>query len=329
METQANINKISPPGLFRSIISGFNAIANNIYIILFPIGVDLILWFGPKIRIFDLIKPIITEVNELITTIGTSEMTDILETGSKMWNDVIENYNMLSVLRTYPIGIPSLLAPLGIVDNPLIKPSYYEINSIGMAMGTWLLISLIGIAIGALFFNRIAITSAEDVSFSFKKLISQIIQSLFLTLLLILLVVIISIPTGFLISLISLISPAIAQISVFVITIFLLWMLLPLIFSPHGIFAYQQNAFTSLITSFRLVRFFLPGTGFFLLIALLISEGMDVIWRMPPLESWMSLIGIVGHSFISTALLAASFFYYRGGMKWMNDNLNKFTKRPV
>jgi len=329
METQANINKITPPGLFRSIISGFNAITNNISLILFPVLLDLILWFGPKIRIIELIKPIILEASELIASIGSTELTSIIDTGSQTWNAVIENYNMLSTLRTYPIGIPSLISPMGIVENPLNASALFEVKSMEIALLSWLVISFTGIIFGTLYFNRVAISSSEDDTFSLTNYLSQIVQSLILTLLLFAIVTLISIPTGLILSLISLLSPGIAQISVFVITIFMLWLLLPLIFSPHGIFAYQQNAFISLITSFRLVRFFLPGTGFFLLVILLISEGMDVIWRMPPLDSWMSLIGVIGHAFISTCLMAASFYYYRGGINWMNENLNKISKQVV
>jgi uncharacterized membrane protein YdcZ (DUF606 family) len=72
-----------------------------------------------------------------------------------------------------------------------------------------------------------------------------------------------------------------------------------------------------------LVRFFLPGTGFFLLIALIISQGLDLLWSSPPTSSWLTLVGIFGHAFIYSALFAASFVYYRRGMQWMFFNLQK------
>ena len=37
----------------------------------------------------------------------------------------------------------------------------------------------------------------------------------------------------------------------------------------------------------------------------------------------MTLVGIGGHAFITTGLLAASFIYYQGGMRWMQENLKK------
>jgi len=74
------------------------------------------------------------------------------------------------------------------------------------------------------------------------------------------------------------------------------------------------------------VRFFLPGTSFFILVCILINEGLNMVWTIPGTASWLLLIGIGGHAFIVTALLAASFLYYRDGIKWMQYNVQKMTE---
>jgi ABC-type transporter Mla maintaining outer membrane lipid asymmetry permease subunit MlaE len=71
------------------------------------------------------------------------------------------------------------------------------------------------------------------------------------------------------------------------------------------------------------VRFILPGTGMFVLSVLVISQGLDVLWSAPPLTSWMMLIGIGGHAFIATGLLAASFVYYRDAMRFVQEFLQR------
>jgi hypothetical protein len=106
-------------------------------------------------------------------------------------------------------------------------------------------------------------------------------------------------------------------------------MLLPLIFSAHGIFMFNFNTVISITTSVRLVRFFLPGTGIFLVTTFLLSEGMNVLWRMSPADSWMTLVGIAGHAFIVSALLAASFIYYGSGMRWMHDMMQRVAAPAV
>jgi hypothetical protein len=98
---------------------------------------------------------------------------------------------------------------------------------------------------------------------------------------------------------------------------------MPLIFSVHGVFVERQPIYSSITTSIRLVRNYLPGTGMFILTALLLYQGLNLLWETAPETSWMALIGIFGHAFISTGLIASSFVYYRKGMAWMERKLHQ------
>jgi hypothetical protein len=55
----------------------------------------------------------------------------------------------------------------------------------------------------------------------------------------------------------------------------------------------------------------------FLLIFLIINQGLNFLWTTPSQGSWLMLVGIAGHAFVSTALLAASFIYYRDINAWL------------
>jgi hypothetical protein len=63
----------------------------------------------------------------------------------------------------------------------------------------------------------------------------------------------------------------------------------------------------------------LPISGFLVLILIIISEGLKLLWRVPPENSWFTLVGIVGHSFVVTSLIAASFVYYHKADQWVNS----------
>jgi hypothetical protein len=65
----------------------------------------------------------------------------------------------------------------------------------------------------------------------------------------------------------------------------------------------------------------LPTTSLFILSVLVISEGLDLLWRIPPETSWLTLVGVCGHAFITSALLAASFIYYRDADHWTQETL--------
>jgi hypothetical protein len=73
------------------------------------------------------------------------------------------------------------------------------------------------------------------------------------------------------------------------------------------------------LRGFYLARLTLPSTSLLLLIFLLISEGLNVLWNIPKNSSWLLLLGIVGHAFVTTSLLASSFVYYRDAESWVNE----------
>jgi hypothetical protein len=92
---------------------------------------------------------------------------------------------------------------------------------------------------------------------------------------------------------------------------------MPIFFSAHGIFTLQLDALRAILTSLRMVRFTLPNTGLFLLTFIVINQGLNFLWNTPPDTSWWTLLGIAGHAFVSTALIAASFIYYRDINVWL------------
>jgi hypothetical protein len=98
----------------------------------------------------------------------------------------------------------------------------------------------------------------------------------------------------------------------------------PLFFTPHGIFVRRQNAFGSIMSSLRMSRFTLPTSSMFVLCVFLLSRGLDYLWLVPPKNSWLTVVGIAGHSFISTTLLSASFIYYRDMTNWLQNVYARF-----
>jgi hypothetical protein len=66
-----------------------------------------------------------------------------------------------------------------------------------------------------------------------------------------------------------------------------------------------------------MARFTLPTSSLFVLSALVIAYGLNFVWNIPSSASWMTLVGITGHAFITTSLLAASFIYYRDMQVWL------------
>lgn len=132
---------------------------------------------------------------------------------------------------------------------------------------------------------------------------------------------VLAVPALVFLAILMLISPLVAVLAYLVCLFLMLWLAVPIFFSIHGIFAHSRNVFASISKSFQMLRFAMPSVGWFVILALLISQGLNVLWLVPPADSWMMLVGIFGHAFVSTALLAASFIYYRELNTWIENAL--------
>ncbi|MCJ7623302.1 MAG: hypothetical protein MUO76_07345 [Anaerolineaceae bacterium] len=328
METKTEKIAGSPPRLIPSLVAGFNAVANNIQLIIPPILLDLLIWFGPHLSLRELLEPIVMNLGDSLLSVGAQDMDELLLAGKDVWLEIIKQINLSTALRTLPVGIPSLMTGQGTLETPLGSPLFFEMPSPLAIVVVWIAIYIIGLAGGSLFYSEIARRSCNlEQPFSFKLLVIHFSRTLLLTLVSIILLIAITIPITIVISITSMINPLLTQIAIIFISLLIIWARLPLIFSPHGIFAYQYNILTSMLSSIRLVRYFLPGTGIFILIAVLISQGLDILWKFPPETSWMTLIGIFGHAFVTTSLVASSFIYYRGGVSWMQENLKNISRQ--
>jgi hypothetical protein len=73
-----------------------------------------------------------------------------------------------------------------------------------------------------------------------------------------------------------------------------------------------------------MIRFSLPTSGMFVLSVFILSRGLDILWSAPESGSWLALVGFTGHAFITTALLAASFVYYRDMSDWLQNVYERF-----
>jgi len=311
----------APPSLMKSLMAGFDAISKNLSLILFSITLDLVILFGPRVRITQIIERSLSD-NGLVAELGDSQIFEILL-------DIIRTFNLLSVSRTFPVGIPSLMAGYSLVESPYGQPLTWELVSIESAGGIWLLFTLIGLIFGTLFFALVAQVCHED-QLKFRQVFIRFPwyfwQIMLLTLGWFGLLITIIFPFSCLISTFTLSGSGIGQLAIFGVIILgsiFVWLMIPLFFTPHGIFINHQTVWRSVRDSIRITRWTLPSTAIFLLSILILSKGLDLLWSVPDETSWFTLIGISGHAFIATSVLAASFIYYKDAFRWVEQLLMK------
>jgi hypothetical protein len=293
-------------------------------VILLPLLLDLLLWLGPRLHIDRLFQPIFDEMSSYARYSGIPAADlNTLQVNSALFMEQLKQYNLLTAIRTFPIGVFSLMSGKISDQTPLGPSSVIHIDSLLMLLGWITMLTLVGWISGGLFFRWVSMVvadSTQPTEFQFGK---SIIQTMLLSVLYIMLAFIIGIPVVIVFALVIAASPALAQGLLLILGLLSMWLVVPAFFTPHGIFMRQQNAFSSIYTSLRMARFTLPTSSLFVLSVLLIAYGLNFLWNIPSSASWMALVGIAGHAFITTSLLAASFIYYRDMQTWLQTVLDR------
>lgn len=320
-----------PPRIIPSFKNGFDAITKNFALILFPLVLDVIIWLGPKLQMKSLILAVVNDF-ERLKAYGTPETGEMIETSQQIWTQMADQLNLAISLRTYPVGIPSLMvaeSPLGI---PFGRPLLFDVQSIWQAFLVIIVLGLMGVLFGAVYFTFVSQAAAND-GFSIGAAINRIPKTAFRSVklfgMLILLAIALSIPLSCIVSFIMMGGGSVGQLGLFLLGGIVIWMLFPLVFSAHGIFMNDIGVLGSIKQGVKVTSMTLPSTGLFILSVMLIAQGMDIVWRFPDATSWLTLVGIFGHAFISTGLLAASFFYYKDAVVWVSEMQSRKTQETT
>ncbi len=312
---------LSPPSLMKSLMAGFDAVGNHVSVVLFSVCLDFFLWFGPRLRMVKVLQPLFSQTS-IVPELQNPEAIDALR-------GAIEEMNLFSVLRTFPVGIPSLLAGRSILRLPIGSPMTWDLSSFKTSLAIWFFLLLAGLILGSLYFQVVAqaaITGKVSLQQAMKEWFWTSRQVLILTGVCLILVLVLIVPFSCLFTILLMSGLGLEQLSLISMLIvggFLVWLMIPLFFSPHGIFVNRRAVWNSVIDSIHLTRFTFSTTGLLLLVILILSEGLNILWNMPPADSWFVLVGIAGHAFVSTSLLASSFIYYRDALSWIHQVLQR------
>ena len=327
METSRIETLPPPPNVIGALKEGFDTISNHMTAILLPLVLDLFLWLGPHLGISSLLQSWLPNIQKIWKAFGytAAQIQEMMKNFDKLQETNV-SLNLLSALRTFPIGISSLISGTHPVASPLGHPLIYQVNSPEGIVGWVVLLTLLGWLGGGIYFRWVAsLVLPKEQSVP----IGAIWQSISLSVMFMMLSFIVGMPLLLVIYILFSLSPALGQIVLLVMGFLSMWLVVPLFFAGHGIFMRSQNVFASILSGMKMARFTLPSSSLFVLSVLSISIGLNYLWSIPKPDSWMLLVGILGHAFITTALLAASFIFYRDMTTWLQTVLEKLKIIPA
>lgn len=330
-----------PPGIINSIKTGFDLVAVNITAISLPLFLNLFIWLGPRLQMDALFRSIKDTVISMWQAFGVPAAEIQQMTG--WYESTLPYVNLFSLVFTAPVGVSSFFVNSNVLhlifpnfpgsdmtqtaaQTPYGNPPVLQVTEWNI-LGLVMLIVFAGWVLGGLYFRsvaRLAMTSSDSRPIpAFHAVAQTVLMSICWGAI----SVFIGMPLFAFLGIAARFSnPFAAYLILIFLSLASMWVIVPLYFWAHGIFLKRQNVFSSIWSSLQMARFTLPTSSMFVLTVFLLTFGLGFLWSIPPVNSWMMLVGILGHSFIATALLASSFVYYRDMTAWLQSVIERMKK---
>ncbi len=314
MEVSQAENMPRPPGVIQSIRLGFDAIASRISAIFLPLLFNLFFWLGPRLQMDDLFYSIRDQLILAWQSGGFS--AEEIQRGLGWYEEVLPQINLFWLLRTLPVGVSSLQFAAD-AHTPLGVPFVWQTGAFGI-LGGLVFFNLFGWALGGVYFRQVAQAAFHGTNWQQPaSLFFSVFHAILISIAWSIFVFALAIPALIVMAALVQINPVLANLAMLFLAFVSMWAIVPLYFLPHGIFVHGENFFVSVLNSLRLTRASLPASSMFVLTVFLLTVGLNFLWYFAPPDSWITLLAIFGQSFVATALLSASFIYYRDLFVWM------------
>lgn len=302
-----------PIGVVASFVTGFDRVASRPLLLLPPLFLDLMLWLGPRVSIQPLIEGMLAQLPAPTgAEAGLQEPVAILPEGLQL---LAGRFNLLAALSSLPAGVPSLMAGIMPEGSPLRAMAGVELGDPGVILLTWLMLTVVGIALGAVYHRALAKATSPE-----AELPSSLWAwgRLLLLALIVYVGLLVAAAVAFLVAYVAgFILPLLGVGVSFVAFSLLFWLLVYLVFTPHGIIRYRFGVVRAMVESALVVRWNFLATVGFLAVAVIVSWLTNMVWTLPVSSSWYGLLSIVGHAFISGMLLTSSYAFYQGRREWL------------
>ncbi len=241
------------PKIFAAFRAGYETASKHLYLILFPILLDLFLLFGFRITIFELMQDVIQRF--VLPPSATADLVASWEVLKSQSLEFFRYFSLTAFLRSFPVGIPSLLSVASFERNPLGEYQFIHLREPGTIVLVILAASLIGLFFAYLLFRLTARATTIQSGPPEPILESRSLVSwLLIPIVSIIFAFLVVLPAMLMVSLIGALLPIFTSIGYFFLTVAIISLLLPVFFTPHLIILEKLTLPQALAASFRTVR---------------------------------------------------------------------------
>jgi hypothetical protein len=324
-EPIAGPSSSKPIGAFEALVKGFDRITAAPLLLLPSLVLDLLLWLGPHLKINSMLQwlaeGIIIPIN---ATPVLDEQIRLLRTGLL---EIGARFNLLTALSSLPVGIPSLMSARMPTETPLGLPISIGITEPSYVIGIWLLLTVIGLGLGGFYHLWIARRASPGIEIraSWKTWVRILLLAAAAYVTVVAYIFVSVLAASFAALLLSILGVIILFLSFSL----LFWLVIYLIFTPHGIVRYEMGLLQAVMESAAIVRWNLMGTLAFVGLAFAVNWLTSQVWLLPPEISWFSLLALLGHTFVSSVLWLGSYVFYQERREWLVVQRGDLTMRDI
>ena len=289
------------PGVIATLTAGLELTTGNLWLIVLPILVDIFYWLGPRLSVRVLVEG---AAASLQSDPALAELASQLE-------QLATQFNVFTTLSLPLIGIPALMSG-PIPESTPLSVRVMEIDNFLLWLALFASLSVLGLLMASLYLGLIGLAlwrmaDGERPRFwrFMQSLVVNAVRLFGLGILFMIVLVLVSLP----------LLPVAALLGLLASSLFLGVMMLGFVLvatyiflAVPGIILNGRPLVSAVVESIQLVHRNILQTVNLLLLIVLFSSGMNLLWH---LASWLTAISIAGHGFVSTALAAAIFIYYR------------------
>jgi hypothetical protein len=293
-----------PAGIMASIVAGFDLVTRHLWLVLIPLLLDVFYWIGPQLRSQRVILDLAAFLQQ---TGGINEVSEQLSA-------IAGRTNLLSLVSVPYLGVPGLMAGFIMPETTPFVAAVLQIES-GTEWALWLLATLVlGLLIATVFYGLLAAV-VRDGRVVWSAFVGRMplswLRYFLLAAVLVLVVLAVYLPLLVVGTVAALFSPVLASLVMIVGLALIIWIIFYLGFGIHGILMREMRVVPALLLSARFVQqYWLQALSLFLII-IVIRNLLAWLWLGVDTGSWLTLVSIAGYDFINTALLAATFIFYR------------------
>ncbi len=314
------------PGIFATISAGFDLTARHLWLLTVPVVLDVFYWLGPRMRFQDLIAQLL----ELLPA-----EAEVLELGSQL-ADAAPRTNLFTSLTVQLIGVPALMVGMSPESTP-VATQVHDVSSWSTWLGLFLVLSVAGLLLTALYYTLISAVVSKQTPESnelgiahwSKRILSSWLRLIGLTVIFFFIVMAFYIPLIFIGTILYLINATLGSVTLLIAPLIIAWIVIVLSLAPFGIVLNGRPVLRAVIESVRLVQKHLLSILYLLFFIFVTGAILD--WLLFAVEngSWLTLANIVGHAFVSTALVATMFIFYRDRYAVMFEPEAEYEIRPL